>query len=124
GGEIARKSLVTTSGPAKVALSPDRDVIRADRNDLAFITVGVLDDEGRLVKDDDRVIRFEMEGDAELVAVGNANPTEMKSFQANSCITFQGQCLLVVRPKGVKGESRIRAYAENVDGAVTTIEIR
>lgn len=124
GEEIARKSLVTTSGPASVALRPDRDVIHANPNDLAFITVGLVDDEGRLVKDDDRVIRFEVDGEAELVAVGNANPTEMKSFQADRCITFQGQCLLVVRPKGAKGKSRIWAYAQGIDDAVTTIEIR
>ena len=42
-------------------------------------------------------VEFEIEGNCKLQAVGNGNPTDMKSFQQPSVKTFRGKCLLIVR---------------------------
>jgi len=123
GNEIAQQSLVTTAEPAKVILRADRDTICADPNDLAFIEVNLVDGQGRLVTDDDRIVHFEVEGEAELIAVGNANPTEMKSFQSVSCTTFRGRCMLVLRPNGTVGKGSVKAYAQGLKDAYAVIEI-
>ncbi len=64
--------------------------------------------------DDDQVVSFEIKGVADLIGVGNGNPVEMKSFQADSCKTFNGKAMAVVRPRGDEGNIIITAYAKKL----------
>ncbi len=123
GKEVKRKSLVTTGGCAGIKLVTDRKRISPNPNDLAFIEVQLIDEHGRLVMDDDREVRIEVAGAGELLAVGNANPTEMKSFQHEKCMTYQGRSMLVIRPTSVEGECQVRVYAPGMDDAFVSIEI-
>jgi len=114
--EIARKSLVTTKKPSQIALLPDRQSIYANCNDLFYIELNLLDENELLVRNNDRTMYFKVEGNAEIIAVGNGNPTEMKSFQADSCNTFQGKCMIVLRPLGKCGNVKVSATAYNIEG--------
>jgi beta-galactosidase len=116
GKEVARQQLVTTGMPQKIALLPERNVIQANRNDLAYIEVNLLDDAGTLVCDQERMLHFQVEGNARLIAVGNGNPVEMKSFQADSCNTYQGRCMIVLRPEGIAGEVKVSVHSPGLTG--------
>jgi beta-galactosidase len=119
--ELTRKSLKTTGKASRIRLKADRSSISADPNDLAYVEVTLTDDKDLPVSDDDRVIHFETGGKASLVAVGNDNPTEMKSFQTDSCRTFQGRCLAIIRGTIVPGKFELKAEADGLTSAVTGI---
>lgn len=124
GNELAVKSIKTT-GPAKsILISPDRNEITTNRNDLAYITVDLVDDDGFRVPNDDRTVEFTVEGEAEIAAVGNANPREPKSFQANYCKTFQGRCLVILRPTGGKGKIRLTTVAPEIEPSTMQIVVK
>ncbi len=101
-----------TAGKAKtIHLNADRTHITPDRNDLSFITVELIDEQRNTVPDGDMEVQFQLKGTGEIVAVGNANPKDMHSFQKPECYLFRGKCLAIVRPTGKKGKIVLTATA-------------
>lgn len=119
------KSLKTTGRPHAIRMTADRKNIRADRNDLAFITVEVIDASGNLVPDDASWIRFDIQGEGQLAGVGNGNPTDIKSFQKPECKVFKGRCVLILRPKDKSsGLIRLIASAEHLESSIVDIVLQ
>ena len=116
------ETTVRTTGPAaRVSLNPDRVRIRADRKDLAFITVRITDRDGLTVPRTHNLIRFHIDGPGEIVAVANGDATSHMPFKANEMRAFNGLCLVIVRSTGRAGTIRVRAQAEGLAEAATVI---
>lgn len=60
---------------AAVQMIPDRDVLRADGDDVCVITVQVTDTHGIIVPDDSSTITFGIEGPGHIIGVGNGDPS-------------------------------------------------
>ncbi len=104
GREIASLAFQTAGKPARLRLTADRECIRADRNDLAFVTVEVIDEHGNLVPNAVVPVAFHVNEVGELASVGNANPQDVARFrQTRRCKAFQGKCLAVLRPLRLAG---------------------
>ncbi|WP_159523067.1 glycoside hydrolase family 2 TIM barrel-domain containing protein [Sunxiuqinia indica] len=112
--ELGRKTIQTTGKASQIALKAEREAIAANKNDLAYIEINILDENGRLVMDDDQKITFSVEGDAKIIAVGNGNPTDMKSFQSDSCMTYLGRCMAILRPGGKVGYVNVTAKSKSL----------
>lgn len=54
--------LRTTGAPVQIRLIADRKVIKADRDDLAYVTVELIDKEGRVVPDADMKVTLSVVG--------------------------------------------------------------
>jgi beta-galactosidase len=110
---------VRTAGkPARLEAIADRSEIGADGSDLSFITVRVLDAQGRLAPTASNRIRFSIGGPAEIVATDNGDPTDMASFTSHERNAFSGLCLVIVRSvRGRAGEATLRIEAEGLNGA-------
>ena len=117
---------VETTGPAaQLALRADRARIRADGQDLSFITVTVADQHGRLVPQSKNRVRFEISGPGEIAAVDNGDPTRLESFQARDCAAFNGLCLVVVRAtSGSGGAITLKALSEGLEGGSVRLTSR
>ena len=72
---IAEPKQETTGAPAAIKLTPDRQTINADGENVALITVAVLDDKGRIVPIADNEIAFELTGPGKVIGVGNGDPS-------------------------------------------------
>ncbi len=115
GKETASQTVKTVGKPAAIHLSADRDTIRADRNDLSYIMVEVVDDEGNVIPwADDVTIHFEISGQGKLAGVGNGNPADMASFQQPVRKTYMGKCLAIVRPGSAAGKITVKATSEGL----------
>jgi beta-galactosidase len=77
GNEIAVKTLKTTGEPAGIRLTADRNPIRADRNDLSYITIEVVDEFGQVVTDAVIPVKLTLSGNGELAGSGNASPDDL-----------------------------------------------
>jgi len=62
----------TTGDPDHISLIPDRTEVNADGEDLAVVTVAVVDKQGRPVPDADNDISFTVEGGS-IIGVGNGD---------------------------------------------------
>ncbi|HEX6705548.1 MAG TPA: beta-galactosidase GalA [Albitalea sp.] len=71
---VASETVPTTGDGSAVRLAVDRPRIRADGSDVALVSVTVVDREGRSVPTAQHRIRFEVEGAARLIGMGNGDP--------------------------------------------------
>jgi beta-galactosidase len=117
GSEIGSFALTTAGKAHKLMLTPDRPKLKASRDDLSYIMVQVVDDEGALVPDAVVPVSFAVSGAGEIAAVGNANPKDVASFRQPHRKTFHGVCLVVVRPTGKPGQIEVRADSPGLEGA-------
>lgn len=114
GKEVARQTLQTAGKPSQIKLTAESETVPANANHLAYFNVEVLDENGVLVPNAEIPIEFSIAGNGKLQAVGNGNPTDMKSFQQAKVNTFGGRCQLIVRSSNEGGEIGVSAKAEGL----------
>ncbi|MCE5185994.1 MAG: DUF4982 domain-containing protein [Planctomycetaceae bacterium] len=124
GKPVAKTVLKTTGAPKKIRLTADRDVIGADRNDLAYVTVEIVDDKGRRVPDAEIPVHFEVKA-GQLAGQMSGSPNDAASFRAPVRRTFEGRCIAILRPAGNGAEKiELRAEADGLKPAVLTVKTR
>ncbi len=114
--------LQTAGNPARIRLTADRSQIHASRSDLAYVTAEVLDTKGQLVPNAALPLHFSISGSGEIIATGNANPSDMESMQKPQHETFEGKCLIIIRPKGNAGKIMLKAEGEGLTAGEVVIE--
>lgn len=125
GKKWAEEIVKTTDKPYKLELTADRNQIKADGYDLAFVTVRVLDKNNLMVPNARNLIKFEIEGPGEIVATDNGDPTNMVPFPSHEREAFNGLALAIVRSKhGISGSIIIIARSPGLKGARAVIESR
>ncbi len=121
-GRIIKEQYMRTAGrPAKLRITIDRDRIKADGEDLCFITVEVVDKDGVLCPNADNDIYFDIEGTGFIAGVDNGSPTSLERFKDNHRTAFYGKCLVVVQSNNNIGNIRLTAKSEGLESAETAI---
>jgi len=124
-GEVVAETRLATTGPAiAIRLTVDRAAIAADRNDLAYVTVEVVDAQGRRVPNAEIPVRFSVSGVGELAAQGSGTPNDPASFRVPVCKTFEGRCLAILRPTGGSGEITLRAQAQGLVSDMVVVRVQ
>jgi len=119
----AENIVKTTDKPMKLLASSDRNTIKADGKDLAFITVEVADKNGLVVPRSNNPIEFSIEGPAEIVATDNGDPTNMVSFSSGTREAFSGLCLVIVRSEpGKSGSITLMAKSPGLNDTKVNIQ--
>jgi len=118
------REIKTAGPPAKIELSPDRAVIKADGFDLSFITVKVTDAEGNVVPHADQTLYFDIQGPGKIVGVDNGYQASHEPFKANHRKAYHGLCLVVVQSAEVPGEIVLVAKAEGLESASVKIQCK
>jgi beta-galactosidase len=121
--EIGTIAFATTAKPHKLTLTPDRSKINASRDDLGYVMVQVVDEQGRPLPDAVVPVSFAVTGAGEIAAVGNANPKDVASFRQPQRDTFHGTCLVIVRPTGKPGAIEVRAEAPRLGTATAQLQV-
>ncbi len=116
GRKKAAVAAVRTAGvPAKITLVPDRAAIRADGDDLSFVTVRIEDAAGNLCPLADNHVRFQIGGPGTIAAVDNGNAATVEPFQADNRKAFNGLALLIVRSHaGQAGKIQVTAVSDGL----------
>ena len=93
----ATETLKTAGAAVQLQLTADRKVIRSDGTDLSFITVKVLDKDGKVVPEANHEITFSVSGPAELVATDNGDPADLVAFPSKVRKALSGMALGILR---------------------------
>jgi beta-galactosidase len=120
--EAARWELRTAGPPSGLRLTADRKTLKADGQDLCYVTVEVVDAKGLRQPDAEKLVRFSIEGEGTLMAVESSRPNSIESFQQPQRTTYDGRCLVILKAKRVSGTIKLTARAEGL--AETSIEIK
>ena len=121
--EIARRKLETVGAAASLRAVAERSTGRSDRKGLHYVLIETVDAAGRVLPDDKRKLSVKIEGLAELVAFGSANPLAVGSLKALAAETYRGRALVILRSTGGSGAARIEASSVGLRGASTTIKL-
>jgi beta-galactosidase len=114
----ASDTTYTAGTPAKLETIADRNKIRADGLDLSFVTVRILDAEGRPAPTANNRIRYRVEGPGEIIATDNGDPTDMTSFASRERNAFNGLGLVIVRSlPGRSGTITLHAESDTLQGS-------
>ncbi len=125
GKSIGEGVMRTAGAPAVIRLTPDRKELAATGEDLCYILVEALDSKGTLCPLADNLVRFKVNGPAQMAGVGNGNPMSIEPFQADSRKLFFGKAMLILRTKeGQSGGVHVVAESEGLTSGETTVWCR
>ncbi len=96
-------TLKTAGEPARLKLTPDRTVMRADGQSLTYIIVEVVDQDGNLVPEAEIPCEATVKGTGKLLAFASANLKDEEPYPSVHSKTWKGRAMLVVRSSQKKG---------------------
>jgi beta-galactosidase len=119
-GKPVNTSILSTAGePNLIRLTADRTEIKADGQDLSFITVELTDEKGIRNPKAENLVKFEIEGPGTIAGVGNANPVSTESYVLPERKAWQGKCLVIIKSENQPGEIHLKVTS----GVLITGEI-
>lgn len=122
-GKKVNESILKTAGKlARIKLSANRKIIKADGRDLCYITAELVDENGVMNPKADNLLHFSIEGDATIAGVGNANPMSVESYQQPQRKAWRGRCLVVIQSSRKAGNIIIKASSEELPDNTITIQ--
>jgi beta-galactosidase len=123
GKETGQAIMRTADKPAAIRLTPDRKKLLATGDDLSYILVEAIDANGTLCPLADNLIRFKVDGPAEIAGIDNGNPMSFEPFGDDVHKLFFGKAMLIVRAKeGPGGSSRVTAESDGLTPADVIVE--
>jgi len=95
-GNKAGQQVIKTAGkPKRLLLEPERKTIKADGNDLAYVTVSLVDKNGTLCPDAANKLEFTVTGAGAYKAACNGDATSLEPFTQPQMSLFHGQLVVV-----------------------------
>lgn len=119
--EIEKTILQTAGKPVKIQLTADRTKIKANGQDLSFITVEILDKEGILEPNADNQLTFEVKGAGTIVAVGNADLKDTDSYIGYQRKAWKGRAIVVVKSTRKEGKIMLKVTSPGLVPATVSI---
>lgn len=114
---INTATLATADTVIKIQLIADKKIVKANNQDLVYVTIILLDGKGNRNPLAENLIKFEIEGSATIAGVGNANPRSLESYQAYERKAWQGKCMVIVKVGKSTGEIKLKAVVDGMDAA-------
>lgn len=121
GNPTGEKVMVTAGAPDHIVLTPNVDTLKADGEDLAYITVQVADKDGNIVPTDTRAVQFNVSGAGKFRATANGDPTSLRLFHLPEMDLFSGAATAIVQASDRPGTITFTATAEGVAPASITL---
>ena len=123
GKKAGEKRVKTAGKPSKLQLDADRTTLQADGNDLAFITVSLIDRNGTLLPNADEDLQFSVEGAGLFRGACNGDATSLQVFTQPRMKLFHGQLVVVVQATKQAGDITLRVKG-NKSYLNNTIKLR
>jgi beta-galactosidase len=92
-------------------------MLRASGGDVAILRAEVVDARGRPVPDGADLIRFSVSGPADVIGVGNGDPTSLEPDHARERRAFHGLAQALVRTRRRAGPITVSAEAPDLTSA-------
>ena len=123
GNPAAEKTVRTAGKAASLRITPNRDTIAADGDELVYFTVEALDRNGNPVPDADQMVKFTVTGAGTYEAGANGDPTCLLPFQNPEMKLFSGAATAIARSAKTPGMLTIKATAKGLKPATATVTV-
>ena len=121
---VATEEFKTAGKPAALILSVDKNQISKNFDDVAYVTVKVVDENGVICPNADKLVKFSISDAGQVVAVDNGNTMSHESYRGMERRAFEGKCIAIVSAKTTTGQITITASSEGLKPASAVVNIK
>lgn len=114
GNPIAEKEIHTAGKPYKIVLEPDTTNLEANGEDLAFVTVSVVDKEGNPCPTATQQLNFSVTGKGTYRAACNGDATSLELFHLPTMKLFSGKLVVLVQSTSESGEIELKVTGKGL----------
>ena len=112
GNKAGEKTLRTAGKPTKIQFDVwtqhDSPTLKADGEDMAFVTVSLADAKGTFIPYASDQLSFDVTGAGSFEAVCNGDATSLESFKKPTMKLFSGQLVVIVRSSKTPGTIKLK----------------
>lgn len=112
GKEVARHKLESSEAATRLELTPDNDQWKADGLDLQHVRIHAVDKKGRRVYGCNQKLKFEVEGNARLVAVSSGDHRSDELNVTDTRSLYDGSALVILRSTTTAGKATLKVTAD------------
>ena len=123
GKALGRSWLKTASAETILTVMPEKSVLKANGEDLAFIPVHITDRAGIVKMLQDKTIHVRVEGAGTLQAIGSGAHRTTESYTGTCFTTHHGRMLAVVRSGFEPGDIKVIFSADGLAEQVVAIKV-
>ena len=113
-GKTVSVCLSTAGEPAQIRLTADKSTLLADGQDLAYVTVEILDHEGRVCPDAAIPLTANVKGAGSLLAFASADLKDTDVYTDQRCTTWKGRALMAIRTSAKSGNISINVQGKGL----------
>ncbi len=121
GKEIARSQRRSFGNSYALRIYPENRV--ADSEELLFLEIGTVDEQGRPVENACDRVRVQVTGAGRLIGLDNGDSTDYDSYKGISRRLFGGKLLAVIRPGTEPGEIHVTVSSPGLKEASLTCNV-
>ncbi|MFZ0454244.1 MAG: glycoside hydrolase family 2 TIM barrel-domain containing protein [Ignavibacteriaceae bacterium] len=120
--EIESTILKTAGNPAKIKLIADHSVIKANGQDLSFVTAEITDESGIIQPNADNQLQFSITGPGVIAGLDNANLKDLEKYVGNTRKAWHGRAMVVIKSTHKAGEIMLKVNSQGLSAAVINIK--
>jgi beta-galactosidase len=121
GNPAAEKVIKTAGKPHQIVLDPEVKTIKANGEDLAYITVSVVDKNGTPCPTATNQLKFKVSGNGTYRAACNGDATSLELFHLPTMKLFSGKLVVLVQSTEQAGEIELKVTGDRLKSAKTSI---
>jgi len=124
GSVLGETSLATAGSGRVLKLSPESETMPADGESIVYVDIELTDGAGTIVMSERPHLTFSVEGPAELIAAGSADPLSEENFQTADATLWHGRALVVLRSTGEPGTVTVTAQGKGIAAGTSVTSSR
>lgn len=121
GNIIGEESKFSFGDGVKIILETNQPSLKADGEDLCFLTIMVVDSKGRLVENAMNYVEVSVHGEGRLLGLDNGDSTDYDEYKCNCRKLFNGKLLAVIASTTSAGTININVTGEGLISAEMTL---
>lgn len=122
GNVAAEKIIKTADKPYTLKLNADRQTIKADGDDISFVTVSVVDKDGNDCPNAAHQLNFKVTGNGKYKAVANGDPTSLEMFHLPTMKAFSGKLVVLVQSTEKEGDIKLQVTGKGLKSSTITLK--
>jgi beta-galactosidase len=122
GKTVLTKEVKTANQPARIDLSVDKRIMKADGSDLIFVTAKIVDRNGILVPDANNLLEFSVTGAGIVAGTDNGYQADTVSLKNNKRNCWKGMALAIIQSSGKKGNITLKVSGKGLASSVITLK--
>lgn len=116
GRETGRDEILTASDDVRICAAADSETLSANGDDIIYIPIMLVDENGTLNHDNIKKINIEIDGPAVLAGFGSADPKSEENYFDYSVRTYEGRLLAAIRGNGNQGDVIVKLSSDGITG--------